>query len=92
MQHQEAGPGSTEEQSTYVRTRELGEHAPISGTVGLDVVDEQLVLLQRPLSLLDPIAVAARSSSHGGRSLSAPSPLGRRQEREARGRSRDGFL
>lgn len=64
-----------QEKSTYstVRTRELGENAPVAGSVGLDVVDEQLVLLRRPWPLLDALAVAARSPPHGGR---FPSGLG----------------
>ena len=47
------------------RTGELGEHAPVAGGVGLDVVDEELVLLRRPRPFLQPLALAAGSPAHG---------------------------
>jgi hypothetical protein len=47
------------------QTCELGEHAPAPVAVGLDVVDEELVLLRRPRALLEPlIHVAARRPPH----------------------------
>ena len=71
-----AGSISIDRGADRARTRELGEHAPVAGSVGLDVVDEQLVLLGRPWPLLDALAVAARSPPHGRWSvdLRFPSP------------------
>ena len=51
-----------------ILTCELGEQAPAPVAVGLDVVDEELVLLRRPGPLLDAHLVAARRPPH---------PLGR---------------
>jgi hypothetical protein len=45
-------------------TGELGEQAPVAGPIGLDEVDEQLVLLRRPRPLLHALAVAARRPPH----------------------------
>jgi hypothetical protein len=45
-------------------TRELGEQAPVAGSVGLDEVDEQLVLLRRPRPLFHALSVAARRPPH----------------------------
>jgi hypothetical protein len=69
--HEAAGLDSGADRA---RTRELGEHAPVAGSVGLDVVDEQLVFLGRPRPLLDALAVAARSPPHGGRSVALRFP------------------
>jgi hypothetical protein len=46
-------------------TCELGEQAPAAMAVGLDVVDEELVLLRRPGPLLEALGpVAARRPPH----------------------------
>ena len=65
-----------------ILTSELGEQAPAPVAVGLDVVDEELVLLRRPGPLLEPLGpVAARRPPHRPpasgrrRTARAPSPL-----------------
>jgi hypothetical protein len=45
-------------------TGELGEQAPVARPIGVDEVDEQLVLLRRPRPLLHALAVAARRPPH----------------------------
>lgn len=62
-------------------TCELGEEAPAAVAVGLDVVDEELVLLRRPRPLLEPLLVATRRPPHGARSPTHP----RQSCRSARG-------